>query len=629
MKLKSIILASLVGSALLCTTGCSREEFAKINTDPSTISKAEIPYLLTNAQLNFEPAGYLAWFYSGKYASWFSQAYTPSRGFTSDYIEMVANGGIGDKNTDIMKIRREVEDVLSRMDATEAAKYQHINAILRSMLIYLAVLDTDMYGSMPYSEAGLARYGGTLTPKYDTMEEMFGIWIAELNDAIAILTSNLSASGAIALRDQDIIYGGDMTKWAKFANSLKLKIAVRLLHIDKVRALKLAAEVGQSTAGVMDGEKDDFVYYKGTQNYHFGDAVSLGACSKNVVDFMKKNYDPRLRFFYTKNSMNAEVVQAFFDAQAAGDGCVIPEYVMENINYDVVNGKKVFKGWKGQGEPWVRYYGVPIAMDAASVPEWNGGKNNYFNSNLWKVTLNGADKSYDMFSYFNQETVRGQIDFTYPTKPGGVVKEDKDDVPWYGMYMSTAEINLYLAEMKMLGATLPKSAKEYYEKAIALSPVEHDRLAKLNKIPYYDENHIYDTQFEKPIQLVDGEVATMVSKPDYQFTGTDAEKLEKIYIQEYLHFMLQPIDQFVTVRRSGVPKVNSQLIPWVNLLDKNDIPRRFEVNLPTNTDIMYDIKVKAYKEEGFTPGARDGKTLNSERVWYDKGAPDFGTGPKM
>lgn len=629
MKLKSIILASLVGLTLLNTTSCSREEFAKINTDPSAISKAEIPYLLTNAQLNFEPAGYLAWFYSGKYAAWFSQAYSPSRGFTSDYIEMIANGGIGGQNIDVMKISREIEDVLSRLDAAEAAKYQHVNAILKSMLIYLAIFDTDMYGSMPYSEASMARYGGTITPKYDTMEEMYAIWINELNESIRILTSDLSAAGAIDLGSQDIVYGGKMPKWAKFANSLKLKLAVRLLHIDKPRALRLATEVGQSAAGVMDGKDDDFVYYKGSQNYHFGDAVSLGASSKNVVDFMKKNYDPRLRFFFTKNSMNSEVVQAFFDAQAAGDNCMIPDYVMNDVDFETVDGKKVFKGWKGQGEPWVRYHGVPVAMDAASVSDWNGGANNYFNTNLWKVTLNNIDKTYDMFSYFNAETVRGQIDFTFPTKPGGTVKEDKDDVPWHGMYMSTAEMNLYMAEMKILGATLPKTAKEYYDRAVALSPVEHDRLAKSNKIPYYEENNIYDTQFEKTISLKEGEVDMMVSKPDYQFTGTDAEKLEKIYIQEYLHFMLQPIDQFVTVRRSGVPKVGSSLIPWVNLLDKNDIPRRFEVNLPTKTDIMYDIKIKAHQKDGFTPGARDGRTLNSERVWYDKGAPDFGTGPKM
>lgn len=627
MKLKSIILASLVGSTLLSISSCSREEFAKINTDPSTISKAEIPYLLTKAELNFEPSDYTFWFYAAKYSSWFCQSYSPSRGFTSDFTDMVANGGLGYKNIDIMNIRRDVDNAIASLGQEEASTFRNVQAIITSLNIYMAMFDTDMYGSMPYSEACMARYGGTLTPKYDTMEELYNIWINELNGAIQVLSGSLN--GVVPLADQDIIYNGDNAKWAKFANSLKLKLAVRLLNVDKTRALKLAEEVGKSAAGVLDGIADDMVYYKGTTNYHFGDAVGLGASSKNVVDFLKKNKDPRVRFFYTKNDLNSEVVQAFFDAQAAGDGCVIPDYIMENIDYTVENGKKVFKAWKGMGEPWVRYYGIPIEMDAANKPEYNGGGNNYFKSSLWKVTIGANEKSYDVFSYFNEETVRGQKDFTFPTKPGGTVKQDLDDVPWYGMYMSTAEINLYLAEMKLLGANLPKTAKEYFDKAVSLSPVEHDRLAGLNKLPYYDADRIYDKEFEKPIKLQSGEVEAMMANTDYQLNGTLAEQLEKVYIQQYIHLILQPIDQFVTVRRSGIPRVGSTLIPWVNLISNTEVPRRFEVSLPTNTDIMYDIKIKAYQDQGFTPGARDGKTLNTERVWIDKGAPNFGEGPNF
>jgi hypothetical protein len=72
----------------------------------------------------------------------------------------------------------------------------------------------------------------------------------------------------------------------------------------------------------------------------------------------------------------------------------------------------------------------------------------------------------------------------------------------------------------------------------------------------------------------------MMSNPDYQLTGDVASDLEKVYIQQLLHFTLFPDDQFVTVRRSGCPKENSSLIEWVDFapkVPKTAVPRRFEV----------------------------------------------------
>ena len=65
--------------------------------------------------------------------------------------------------------------------------------------------------------------------------------------------------------------------------------------------------------------------------------------------------------------------------------------------------------------------------------------------------------------------------------------EDKQDNAWYGLHFSSAEVNLYLAELKLLGANLPQSAAEYFKQGIELSVLEYDKLAELNKIPYYSD----------------------------------------------------------------------------------------------------------------------------------------------
>ena len=227
--------------------------------------------------------------------------------------------------------------------------------------------DSDMYGDRPFTEASMARYGGTLTPKYDRIEDLYTLWLGMLDDAITTLTT---AKNQIFPHTQDVIYNGDVSKWAKLANSLKLKIAVRLLSQEKEQALTIASDVAAASCGVLDGRDDDFLFNKanaiakddGDKVYHWNQTFLTGmASSQRVVNFMLKNKDPRVRFFYRKNEWNSKIVQGFFDADKN-----IPEYILENVNYSVVDGKKKFESWEGLGEPWVRYYGLPVEMDAGN-----------------------------------------------------------------------------------------------------------------------------------------------------------------------------------------------------------------------------------------------------------------------
>ena len=625
MKYKLIIAAVLIGSTLFPSTGC-KDDFSDINTDPSIISKADIRYLFTNGLLNFEPSDYLLWFYNGAYMTKWNQSYA-STGSNSDLFNVMgAVGGQGGQVYNVLKSAREVNYILESMDPAEAAKYQYIKHMFSPLLVYLGMFDTDMYGDMPYTEAIMARYTNPmlLTPKYDTMEELYDIWLNELNQAVTVLsnpvTYNGSNIGQTSLGNQDFVYKGNVAKWAKFANSLKLKIAVRLLHQNKAKALEIAREAATNPAGLMSSLDDDFLYNRGSLDYHFGNGVGLGAPSKQLTDMLLNNLDPRVRFFYAKNDFNSKVVQAFFDTNKN-----LPPYIAANVEFEEVDGKKVFKAWKGNGEPWVRYYGIPVLVQAAQQGEYN----DYFDSNRWKISIEGKEKTYTPYATFNQEMVRGQIDFTYPDAPNVAVTQDKEDCPWYGLFYSTAEVNLYLAELSIIGADLPKTAEEYYHTGIEMSVRAYDKLADLNKIPYY--HTVYDVN-EKSIKLIDGELETMFENDAYKLTGTRAQNLEKVYIQQYIHFVMSPDDQFVTVRRSGVPMKNSTILPWVEFSNSTNyvIPRRFEISVVEQSDLMYDIKNAAYARQGFSVGTNnDPVKLSTERVWQDKGAPDFGAGPNL
>lgn len=126
----------------------------------------------------------------------------------------------------------------------------------------------------------------------------------------------------------------------------------------------------------------------------------------------------------------------------------------------------------------------------------------------------------------------------------------------------------------------------------------------------------------------------MLTHDPYILNGNLIDNLEKVYLQQYIHYLMSPVDQFVTVRRSGVPMKGSKIYQWEDFDVQTDfaplIPRRFKVSEPVKSDILYELTVGAYNDQGYTYGSGNDvpATLNKERVWYDKKAPNFGEGPK-
>ena len=132
--------------------------------------------------------------------------------------------------------------------------------------------------------------------------------------------------------------------------------------------------------------------------------------------------------------------------------------------------------------------------------------------------------------------------------------------------------------------------------------------------------------------MCEGEIDQLMQHAAYQLSGNTLDDLEKVYLQQIIHFTLQPIDLFVTGRRSGCPKFGSSLIARedyaANQVPVTYYPRRTAVTEPSPTDLMYDNTMSAYEYQGFSTVPGNG-ILNSERVWQDKNAPQWGEGPSL
>ena len=626
---KYTLAALALGATVVSTTSC-REEFTDINKNPSQIVTGDAAMLYTKAILEFEPSGYLMWYYNAAMMQQWAQLATPTGGYTPNFAKTTAYGDQGSQYIKVLKYVRDMEALRETM-GEGGAKYAGYAACLDVMTAYLGIFDSDMIGYLPFTEACRAAYGGTLTPAYDSQESLYQLWEEQLNAAIATFSN---PAGLEMVSAQDLAYNGDWSKWAKFANTVKLRLAARYVNINKSKALSLAQEVASASCGYIDSMDDAMLFNKATATtdnnqdiiYHWSNGFLDGqAASINVMNFMVDNLDPRVRFCYQKNGYNSKVVQAFWDK-----GQEIPHYIQENIEFTEEGGKKKFVAWKGAGEPWVRYYGIPVEMNAASNA---GVYGDWFDSPRFRVSDKDGNNltSYTPYSMFQQQMIIGRnYNFKLPKAPGEPATQVTDPRTWYGLYLGGAEANLYLAEFKLLGANLPKSAQEYLNKGVTLSVQEYDKLANLNKIAYYGKTYDYDP-FEVSIELKDGEIETLLAQDICKLTGDAALDLEKVYLQQIINFTLIPNEQFVTARRTGLPSFNSTLLPRVNYVEipVTNIPRRYDTGNPSQTDLMYQIYKDAYAAQGYTittAGSNETAPLNAERTWADKNNPQWGAG---
>lgn len=633
MKYKYLMAGLLLSASAFM--GSCKDEFAEVNTNPTVVSKADPRYLFTQALANFDGHDYFEWYYDFTNMQKWAQTTVSSGGNDNLVTTMTNAGSLGSRVYSVMNIVNELKYLIdTNLSGEEQSKYTYLKAICDPLMIYLAMLDTDMYGSMAYTEAYQARYGGTLTPKYDTQKELFDLWEKELKSAVETLANEVTLDGKTvaqqSLGSQDFIYKGDYNKWLKFANSLRLKLAARLINEDLDRALNIVKEV--SKYPVMDGLADDFFYNKSIDDRHFqgGNSLNRVSGSMQLVNFLVDNFDPRVRFFFEKNDYNSVVVQAFLDKDQK-----MASFIEDKIEVEEVEGKKVFKGWKAPGEPWVRYVGMPTVVDASLKAEYT----DYYkgdDDNLWKVSDKDGkgETEYVPYARLNQYMFDKKEIISYPVAPGAPKVQITDLYAWYGLYLSTAEVNLYLAEFKLLAQGkdigFGGSAESYLKKGAEYSVRAYDQLANLNKIPYYHSTFEQD-KFDKSIKLEESEVTNLMANSIFKLDGSLIENLEKVYLQQYIHFVFSPADQFVMMRRSGCPMANSSLYPMEAFASGTNalpIPRRLAINEPALDDKMGDIKKAAYQEQGYSYGPNPA-TLNAERVWYDKKAPQFGEGPKF
>lgn len=161
------------------------------------------------------------------------------------------------------------------------------------------------FGNIPYTEA--LDVEKTTAPKYDDQKTVYYDLLTRLDADIAALSTSAESFG-----DADIIYKGSVSKWKKFANSLKLKMGMTIADFDNAKA-KATVE-SAVTGGVFSSNSDNavFTYLAAPPNTNpiWTNLVQSGrkdfVGTKTIINLLKANNDPRLPYYFTFNGTGSD-----------------------------------------------------------------------------------------------------------------------------------------------------------------------------------------------------------------------------------------------------------------------------------------------------------------------------------
>ncbi len=433
----------------------------------------------------------------------------------------------------------------------------NLQAIARILKVWTVSKLTDTYGDVPYSESCLPKEVAIYQPKYDTQESIYKDLFKELKEAAAQLDEGKASYGSA-----DLIYGGDVAKWIKLANSLRLRLALRVRFVDANLAREQLSDL--SEAGLMTTLDDDAYILNNT----------------DYPDHLNPRYYRIINYTTTQESVSSHMVMI---------------EILRNDSIDL--------------DPRIKLY-----ADTVMAP-WKGGDspNGYYFPNYdYRGSPTLGDVLVEYKYPWGSNTVSNLADFwRVPVLAPAL--------------MRCSEVYFALAEAKLAGllpAGFSNTAEGYYQQGIDASIDWYKWFYDLTapQMPDLMINYIHNPewtpgpqwtqadvdQFLEYKRIKDEEVAAFKATEMYTLSGTEGEQLEKIINQKLVALYPDEFQGWCEYRRTGYPKVP---IGPDDAALKGKVPRREP--WPTKEET---INSESFKEALARYGGTDSRLT---RFWWD------------
>lgn len=382
---------------------------------------------------------------------------------------------------------RAIEQKLTELNVTDETALDNVRAQLKVLMAYKTFRVTDMFGDMPFFDAGKGFESlEYLRPKFDTQEAIYKHLLEELKwveDHINLDLNPVTPTGVPyeSLGQFDNLFNGNMLLWKKFANSLRLRHAMRMVEKDPAFATPIIQEIIEGNLQVIERGEDVVMspqaqeWVNESVNWSFAEHEKLrmgttiwNELSENDNSNGSGIFDPRARIFFETNN----------------------------------------------ADEWVAYPNVPDANTPAEggIPYEQHRDNNY--------TIKGAANLFSPFNYY-------------------LIRDDKT-IP--EIILTAAEVNFIKAEAYERGLGVA---------ANTFTADNEYTLGVVNSVLFWQNIAANSTIWaNKPTLLTEGEAFAFAYHPRMVY-GTSTNKLGQIYKQLWLDAFRQPWEAFALWRRTG------------------------------------------------------------------------------
>lgn len=268
-------------------------------------------------------------------------------------------------------------------------------AVAKILWAYYFQWMTDRWGMLPYSEA----LGGVSSPNpaYDTQEFIYNDLFDKIDEALAQMDSGDGPLG-------DTFFDGDMTRWAQFANTLKMNMAIRLAKVYPNAGDYAATKFNEAMSGAISSVSENIMFEclsdDSYDNPYQDDYVDLGRadeCLSDVLlDRLLELNDPRLPFFAEPAVSTGTYVGLQYGWQDAG---TIP-----NDDVSFMNDSLILDGTASL--PMFTYAQIAFNKAEAVLLGWiSGDAQTYYEEAITASMLQWGVDSADITSYLSEADV--------------------------------------------------------------------------------------------------------------------------------------------------------------------------------------------------------------------------------
>ena len=292
----------------VAASACNSDKLTNLNANPNSPEDVPAGPIFTNAA-RVASSRWLGTTYSLRQTEWLSQHLSEVQYNDEDrYIRLHAGDTEGSFNG---AYSGELKDFTQIINKGKASGQPGTYGPASTMRVWEFMYLTDTWGDIPYFSALVGdSIGGSLSPKYDAQKDIYTDLFLQLDNASKAMAG---ATATNSLAAADPIYAGSLLRWQRFANSLRARLALRLINVDPATANTQLTAAFNAPGGVFQSNTDNAVFkWPGDGVYDNPWAVNFKTrddhrMSNTIMALLLGNSDPRTPIFAQPTPANPAV----------------------------------------------------------------------------------------------------------------------------------------------------------------------------------------------------------------------------------------------------------------------------------------------------------------------------------